>query len=237
MPDKQVLLLDRSAASLNEKAYVALEEMIVSGALAPGSQWSEVTLSERIGIGRTPTREALQKLSYQRLVRIAPRQGIFISDIDYPGHLKVIQARREIEQLIVSQAALCIGDKERQPMRLVARHLEEIKSTKDIATYLRLHFTLTLLLGEASRNPYAAEFFSMLQTLARRFMNLHEDGYNDFATLCDLHIRQIDAVTAGDAAAAVASANERNDYAERFARKVLMDLIETSGVTVSLARR
>ncbi|XXQ55565.1 GntR family transcriptional regulator [Xenophilus aerolatus] len=237
MPDSPIILFDRSAASLNEKAYVALEEMIVSGALAPGSQWSELALAERIGIGRTPTREALQKLSYQRLVRIAPRQGIFISEIDYQGHLKVVQARREIEQLVVSQAAQCIGDRERQPMLQVARQLEDIKASKDIATYLRLHFTLTLLLGEGCRNPYAAEFFAMLQTLARRFMNLHQDGYNDFAALCDLHIKQIDAVVSGDAKAAIASAVERNDYAERFARKILMDLIEKSDVTVSRAQR
>ena len=92
-------LFNREAVSQTEKAYVSLEELIVTGELPPGSQWSEVVLSERIGIGRSPTRDALQKLAFQRLVHIAPRQGIYISEIDYQGQLKVIQSRREIEHL------------------------------------------------------------------------------------------------------------------------------------------
>lgn len=236
MPEKKKILFDRGAVSLNEKAYDALEDLIVTGVLAPGSQWSEAALAEKIGVGRTPTREALQRLSYQRLVRVAPRQGIFISEIDYQGQLKIIQVRREIEQLVVSQAAQWANETERQALRQIAGKLEEVKTLKDIVIYLRLHFTLTRLLGEACRNPYAAEFYSMLQTLARRFMNLHQDGYDDFSTLCDLHIRQIEAVVSGNPAAAIASAEERNDYAENFARKVLMHLIESSRVTVRTAR-
>ena len=236
MSDNPTFLFDRGAVSLNEKAYGALEALIVLGDLAPGSQWSEAALAEKIGVGRTPTREALQRLSLQRLVRIAPRQGIFISEIDYPGQLKVVQARREIEQLIVAQAALCANDIERQALLQVAQKLEDVRKQKDIRMYLQLHFTLTRLLGEASRNSYAAEFYSMLQTLARRFMNFHQDGYDDFSTLCDLHIRQIDAVVSGNSTAAVASSQARNDYAEQFARAVLMKLIENSQVTVSSAR-
>jgi hypothetical protein len=52
-----------------------------------------------------------------------------------------------------------------------------------------------------------------------------------------LHIRQIEAVVAGNVAAAKASAIERNDYAEAFARKILMNLIEKAGVTVRAAPR
>lgn len=237
MPDIPIVLFDRGAVRLNEKAYGVLEEMIVTGALPPGSQWSEVALAEKIGLGRTPTREALQRLAYERLVRIEPRQGVFISEIDYQGQLKIIQSRRQIEQLVVADAAECATEAERESLREVARSLEELKSAKDIRTYLRLHFTLTCLLAEASRNHYAAEFYSMLQTHARRFMNLHQDGYTDFAALCDLHIRQIEAVVAGDVGAARASAIERNDYAEAFARKILMKLIESSGVTVRSAPR
>lgn len=236
MSEKLVLQFDRDAASLNEKAYGALEDLIVSGVLPPGSQWSEASLSEKIGVGRTPTREALQKLAYQRLVRIAPRQGVFVSEIDYQGQLKVVQARREIERLVVGQASQFADDAERKGLDRISLKLDALKAKKDVPEYLRLHFALTGLLGQASRNPYAAEFYSSLQTLARRFMNLHQDGYGDFALLCDLHVRQIAAVLSRDAVAAIASADERNDYAEKFARKILMELIEKSGVTVSVAR-
>lgn len=228
------LLFDRGAVSLNEKAYCALEELIVTGALPPGSQWSEVALSEKIDFGRTPTREALQKLAYQRLVWIAPRQGVFISEIDYQGQLKIIQARRDIEHLIVVQAAQLASAEEREALSEVARQLEELKSRNDVRTYMRLHFTMTRILGEASRNVYAAEFYSMLQTLARRFLHFHQNRYNDFTKICDLHIRQIEAVLASDTDGAMAAATARNDYAETFAREILMELIISSGVTISM---
>lgn len=230
-------LFDREAVSQTEKAYVLLEELIVTGELPPGSQWSENVLSERIGIGRSPTRDALQKLAFQRLVSIAPRQGIFISEIDYQGQLQVIQSRREIERLIVSQAALCASETERAAMAGLIGELGQLRVKKNMRMYMRLHFNLTKLVGDASRNSYAAEFYAMLQTLARRFLYFHQERHSNLSAICDLHIDQLKAIISGDAAAAIATATARNDYAENLARNILMELISSSAVTISLNKR
>ena len=226
-------LFGRTAVSQTEKAYCALEEMIVTGELPPGSQWSETTLSERVGIGRSPVRDALQKLAFQRLVEIAPRQGIFISEIDYQGQLKIIQARREIERLIVGQAAQWADDAERAELARLARELEELKAINDMRMYMRLHFTLTSQIGTAARNSYAAEFHAMLQTLARRFLYFHQKRHPDLVQICELHIQQINAIVEGSVERAIATAEARNDYAENLARNILMELIVTSAVTIS----
>ncbi|WP_258128523.1 GntR family transcriptional regulator [Achromobacter anxifer] len=226
-------LFGRTAVSQTEKAYCALEEMIVTGELPPGSQWSETTLSERVGIGRSPVRDALQKLAFQRLVEIAPRQGIFISEIDYQGQLKIIQARREIERLIVAQAAQWADDAERAELARLARELEELKAINDMRMYMRLHFALTSQIGAAARNSYAAEFHAMLQTLARRFLYFHQKRHPDLVQICELHIQQIDAIVEGSVERAIATAEARNDYAENLARNILMELIVTSAVTIS----
>jgi DNA-binding GntR family transcriptional regulator len=229
-------LFDREAVSQTEKAYVLLEELVVTGGLPPGTQWSEIVLSERIGIGRSPTRDALQKLAFQRLVHIVPRQGIFISEIDYQGQLQIIQSRREIERLIVAQAALCATDQERTEMSVLIKQLTKLKTQKDMRMYMRIHFNLTKVLGDASRNSYAAEFYAMLQTLARRFLYFHQDRHSDLTDICDLHIAQLEAVIAGDSATAAAAATKRNDYAETLARNILMELISSSEVTISVSR-
>lgn len=226
-------LFGRTAVSQTEKAYCALEEMIVTGELPPGSQWSETTLSERVGIGRSPVRDALQKLAFQRLVEIAPRQGIFISEIDYQGQLKIIQARREIERLIVAQAAQWADDGERAELAQLAHELEDLKAVNDMRMYMRLHFTLTSQIGAASRNSYAAEFHAMLQTLARRFLYFHQKRHPDLVQICELHIQQINAIVEGSVERAIATAEARNDYAENLARNILMELIVTSAVTIS----
>lgn len=226
-------LFVRTAVSQTEKAYSALEEMIVTGELPPGSQWSETTLSERVGIGRSPVRDALQKLAFQRLVEIAPRQGIFISEIDYQGQLKIIQARREIERLIVAQAAQWADDSERAELARLARELEDLKAVNDMRVYMRLHFALTSQIGAASRNSYAAEFHAMLQTLARRFLYFHQKRHPDLVQICELHIQQVNAIVEGSVERAIATAEARNDYAENLARNILMELIVTSAVTIS----
>jgi DNA-binding GntR family transcriptional regulator len=67
---------------LSEQARARLEEMIVSLELAPGSIWSEAELSAKLGIGRTPVREALQRLEGDHLVRILRRHGAQITEIN-----------------------------------------------------------------------------------------------------------------------------------------------------------
>lgn len=230
-------LFSRQSISQTEKAYGIIEELIVTGELPPGSQWSEKALSERLGIGRSPVRDALQKLAFQRLVNIAPRQGIFISEIDYQGQLKIIQARREIEHLIMSQAAVCASTQERDVLAGLAMELKTLKNQPDMRQYLRLHFALTSQLGIAARNSYAAEFYAMLQTLARRFLFFHKKRHTDLALICSLHINQLEAVIKGDPEAAKKAAIERNDYAEHLARDTIMELIISSEVTINLPQK
>ena len=79
MNKRAVLQEIAPAQSLTDRAYADLEEMIVTLKLAPGSAVSEQELANYLGIGRTPIREALQRLARERLVSILPRRGIIVS--------------------------------------------------------------------------------------------------------------------------------------------------------------
>ena len=68
--------------SLTDQAYQELEERIVTLQLQPGEVLSETALSEQLGIGRTPIREALQRLAREGLILILPRKGILVSEIN-----------------------------------------------------------------------------------------------------------------------------------------------------------
>ena len=68
--------------------------------LKPGDILSEQTLAASTGIGRTPIREALQRLALEGLVTILPRKGILVSDINPRKQLLVLEVRREIERLL-----------------------------------------------------------------------------------------------------------------------------------------
>lgn len=82
------------------QAYRLLEEMIVTLELAPGSRISENSMSRRLGLGRTPVREAMQRLAREGTLRILPRAGAIISDIDVTDQFKLIEVRRELERVI-----------------------------------------------------------------------------------------------------------------------------------------
>jgi len=82
--DFESLLAPRTAGaplSLSDQAYKALEELLVTAKLAPGSIWSEPTLSTLTGFGRSPIREALQRLTFDHLVVPLRRHGFRITEV------------------------------------------------------------------------------------------------------------------------------------------------------------
>ena len=82
--------------SLTEQAYRVIEEQIVTLRLKPGDILSEQMLSASFDIGRTPIREALQRLAREGLVTILPRKGILVSYINPRNQLLLLEVRREL---------------------------------------------------------------------------------------------------------------------------------------------
>src|SRR4030095_11590787 len=85
--------------TLTEQAYRLIEEQIVTLRLRPGDVLSEQMLSATFKIGRTPIREALQRLAREGLITVLPRKGILVSDINPRSQLLVVGVRRQIEHL------------------------------------------------------------------------------------------------------------------------------------------
>ena len=71
-------------ATIARQAYVELKQRIVSLALAPGSTIREADLQSQLGLGRTPMRDALQRLAHEGFVRIYPRRAIVVPKLGLP---------------------------------------------------------------------------------------------------------------------------------------------------------
>ena len=91
--------------TLTDRAYRLVEELIVTLALPPETILSEQSLAARLGIGRTPIREALQRLARDGLVVILPRRGILVSQINLKTQMRLLEVRRELERLMARGAA------------------------------------------------------------------------------------------------------------------------------------
>ncbi len=208
---------------LADRAYAALEELIVTAALPPGSLWSEALLSERIGIGRTPVREALQRLASDHLVVLLRRHGIRVSDVLVPEQLLVLDTRRELERLVSVSAARRASGAERQSHRQAALQLRAVGEARDVLRYLRVHFALKRFTCACARNPFAARALSPLHALSRRFFYVHRDRFGDLMDVAAVHADLAEAIGRGDAGAAAAASDAMTGLAVDFTRRIILD--------------
>lgn len=94
---------DRSL--LSDQAHEAVQGMIVRGELAPGARISELELQARLGIGRTPLREAMLRLADQELVSILPQSGSFVAPIRLDRVEEAQFVREHLECAIIREVA------------------------------------------------------------------------------------------------------------------------------------
>jgi DNA-binding GntR family transcriptional regulator len=208
--------------TLTEKAYRELEERIVTLQLKPGEFISEYALSHDLKIGRTPIREALQRLSREDLVTILPRKGIFVSETDPRKQLLVLEVRRELERLVSRLAAQRATEEQRQQLGGIATDMDRAAKSNDDIMFMRLDRELNRLVTAAAQNDYAARAMRFLQGHSRRFWYLHYKQAADLPLCARLHANQARAVAAGDSKAAAAASDRLIDYVVTFTRATVM---------------
>jgi len=161
--------MDPNTDSLGDQAYGLLEQMIVTLQLSPGEVVSESQLSRQTDIGRTPLREALQRLADDRLVEILPRRGIRISRIDLRDHLALLETRRVLDRLLAERAAAHATDADRDALEARTVAMQESARDEDLNEFMRLDHEFDEIVIRAAKNPFAADAARPLHAHCRRF--------------------------------------------------------------------
>jgi DNA-binding GntR family transcriptional regulator len=207
--------------TLTDRAYRELEEMIVTLQLLPGTILSEQALAQRLKIGRTPIREALQRLARDGLVVIMPRRGIMVSEINLRLQLRLLEVRRELERLMASLAAERATPEERAEFAEVAQAMMEAAAKSDDIAFMRLDQRFNVLIATAARNEFARRSMGLMNALSRRFWYQHYQQVADLPLAAKLHAAVAEAVSQKKAKAAATASDKLIDYIEDFARKTL----------------
>ncbi len=97
---------------LRDVVFNTLRQAILKGELEPGERLMEIQLSERLGVSRTPIREAIRKLELEGLVLMIPRKGAEVAKISETSLREVLEVRRSLEELAAELACQRIGDRE-----------------------------------------------------------------------------------------------------------------------------
>jgi len=207
----------RRAADL---AYDAIETLISTPRLEPGSPVVEAELVQLTQIGRTPVREALLRMVSIGLIVQQPRRGLIISHIDLAEHLDVIQTRRVLERLI----AACSARRATAPQRLqIVRCAEKMLQAAD-ADHLEQYMVADHELDEvnhlASQNYSAVKCVVPLVVQCRRFWYAYQHK-GEIKEGARHHMELAQGIATGDEKAAVRGADQLMDYLERFARRVI----------------
>jgi DNA-binding GntR family transcriptional regulator len=204
------------------KAYRALERMIVTLELPPGNVATEGVLIERLGLGRTPVREAIQRLAWEGLVEVRPRSGLAIAPLHPGDWLRVIDARRGVEILLARSAARYVTRDAAARFHDAALGMQKAVVAGDVIGFLEADKALDEALALAAENPFAARVAAPLQTHSRRFWFRYKAD-TGLAEAAERHVALIRSILEGDEKAAAAEAERLmsllGSHAEAAARR------------------
>ena len=191
--------------SLAEQAYRMLEEQIVTLRLHPGELLVEKDLVDITGIGRTPVREAVQRLANEGLIQVLPRKGLMVTSLRRTDLAKALEARKVLERMLVIKAAERATADQRQALRVLATHIDAAGA--DLEGFLRLDFRLGELLGGASHNHFLIQGLAAMHSQCRRLWYLHR-SQADLLRATRLHGTLARMVAEGSGAGAVRALDE-----------------------------
>jgi DNA-binding GntR family transcriptional regulator len=215
-------LIGLSEDTLADRAYVSIEDLIISSELPPRSFVSEAQLSKHLQIGRTPVREALKRLELDGLVMIVPSRGIMVTELDLRNYLLLLEVRRELERLIAVRAARHATHAQKQELTSLAKEMRRAAKILDYDSYRHIDNTFNHLIDAASQNVVAVRTIRPLRQTSRRFW-FHNDRMqpNSLDDGARTHCAVMMALAAGDEKEAALASDKLMDQVEAFARSTI----------------
>jgi len=213
----------RAAASpsLSDRAYDAIRGLIVTLGLPPGAVVSERELQERLGLGRTPVREALRDLARDQLVEVYPRRGIVVSGVD-AGDLAELS---EVRVMLESQAARLAAIR-REPQDLAETiglldELARLPGAHDERQLIELDQRIHRHVYRCAHNAFLEETLERHYVLTLRIWHLALDRVDCLHDAVDEHRELLEAIRDGEGARAAAVMRAHVVAFERSMRTVL----------------
>jgi DNA-binding GntR family transcriptional regulator len=208
--------------SLAERAYRAIRDRLVMLEIRPGAPINEDQLAQSLGVGRTPVREALKRLQYERLITTYPRRGTFATEVNITDLAHISEVRLELEPLAAAQAARRATAADRAVLTALRVELEsEGPRQRDAAELMHLDLQVHRAIYAATHNPYLEDTLVRHDNLATRIWCLFVDRLSDMAGHVEEHGPLVEAIVAGDPDKAAQLARSHVEGFERAIRDAI----------------
>lgn len=117
---------------LRDVVFTTLRQAILRGELKPGERLMEIQLANKLGVSRTPIREAIRKLELEGLVLMIPRKGAEVAEITEKNLRDVLEVRESLEVLAVQLACERMTPEVLEELKVAAKEFEDVIATDDI---------------------------------------------------------------------------------------------------------
>lgn len=190
---------------LRDVVFKTLRQAILIGDLKPGERLLEIQLAEKLGVSRTPIREAIRQLELEGLVTMLPRKGAQVAHITEKGMSEVLEVRLALDELSVKLACERITDEEIANLIETCAHFEKAIDSGDIkqiaAADVKFHDTILA----ASKNIRLSQMVNNLAEQMYRFRFEYIKDESGWTSLISEHRMIMDAIINRDANLAVSA--------------------------------
>jgi DNA-binding GntR family transcriptional regulator len=209
---------------LREVVFNTLREAIISGELKPGERLMEVKLAEKMGVSRTPVREAIRKLELEGLVSMLPRKGAHVAELSAKDIMDVLEVRATLDGMATSLAAERITDEEIKDLSHIQVQFEGYTYKENLQGSIKKDVEFHDLIYRASRNERLIQISSNLREQIQRFRVIYMKDYSNPKDLIKEHQCILEAISRHDVEGAKRYAQIHIDNQEKSIIKALKDM-------------
>jgi DNA-binding GntR family transcriptional regulator len=218
-------ILDAAPTSLADQAYLRLREDIIAVQVPPGTVLREDELMRTLGVGRTPVREAIQRLQRDGFVNVIPRRGTLVSEINITDLAAIYEVRAHVESWASRLAAERCGDADRRAAEALIAELGALTAEDGFEALLALDRRIHRFVYACAKNAFLAGTLDHYHNLSLRILHVAMRRYPALTPRLEDVVQEqrtlLTAITAGDGDTAERVAAEHVTTFEAEIRKLI----------------
>lgn len=191
---------------LRDVIFDTLREAIIVGELKPGERLMEVQLAKKMGVSRTPVREAIRKLELEGLVEMLPRKGAHIADLSVKDIMDVLEVRATLDGLATSLSASRISEEEIKELKHIHSQFINYVEKENLQGSIKKDVEFHDIIYRSSRNDKLIQISNNLREQIQRFRVIYIKDYSSSRELIREHNEIIDAISSRSSDMAMKSA-------------------------------
>lgn len=154
---------------LRDVVFKTLRQGILTGELKPGERLMEIHLANKLGVSRTPIREAIRKLELEGLVTMIPRRGAEVAQITEKSMKDVLEVRKVLDNLSVTLACERITEEEKEQLQDACADFEDAVKTGDFSMIAKTDVAFHDIIVAATRNIRLSQMVNNLAEQMYRY--------------------------------------------------------------------